>query len=164
MHIEQMHAGHWPQVAAIYSEGISTGQATFETSVPEWEEWDAEHVSGLRFVAIAENGRVAGWSAMSPVSDRCTYAGVGEVSVYVAPEFAGQGVGQRLLEQLISESERAGFWTLQAGIFPENMASLKLHEKCGFRVVGIREKPGKLNGEWKDVIFLERRSSVTGID
>jgi len=164
MRIEQMHADQWPQVAEIYNEGISTGQATFETSAPEWEKWDAEHVTGLRFVAIAENGKIAGWSAMSPVSDRCTYAGVGEVSVYVALEFAGQGVGQRLLGHLISESERAGFWTLQAGIFPENVASLKLHEKCGFRVVGVREKLGKLNGEWRDVIFLERRSSVTGID
>lgn len=162
--IEPMLDIHWPRVAEIYNEGIATGHATFQSTAPDWQTWNADHVQELRFVAKTESGEIAGWSALVPVSDRCAYAGVGEVSVYVASKFYGQGFGHALLQRLIDESEKLNYWTLQAGIFPENVASLKLHEKCGFRVVGIREKLGKLNGVWRDVVFLERRSNRVGLD
>ena len=151
----------WPAVSSIYAEGIAGGDATFESEVPSWEAWDAAHLRGHRLVA-EDDGRVVGWAALSPVSDRCVYGGVGEVSVYVARDAQGRGVGRALLERLVEKSERAGIWTLQAGIFPENAASVALHERCGFRVVGTRERLGHANGVWTDVVFVERRSDVVG--
>jgi phosphinothricin acetyltransferase len=160
MEIRDLRSLDWPEVAAIYEDGIRTGNATFETEVPSWESWDAAH-TGLRVVAELD-GKVAGWAALSPYSDRRCYSGVAEESVYVASRARGQGVGRALLEELIALSEAAGIWTLQAGIFPENEASLRLHLGCGFRLVGVRERIGELNGVWRDVLSLERRSEVTG--
>ncbi len=151
----------WPAVRAIYLEGIATGPATFQTEAPTWEAWDAGHVAGCRIVATAA-GPVLGWAALSPVSSRVCYAGVAEVSIYVAAAERGKGVGRPLLAALVGESERAGFWTLQAGIFPENAASLALHQRCGFRIVGRRERIGQLHGRWRDVVLLERRSAAVG--
>jgi L-amino acid N-acyltransferase YncA len=149
--------GHWEYVERIYVEGIATGNATFETSAPAWEAWDQGHLVDLRLVAVRAD-EVLGWTALSPVSDRCVYGGVAEESVYVAAAERGRGIGRLLLEELILRSEQAGVWTIQTGIFPENTASIRLHERVGFRVLGVREKLGKLNGEWRDVVFLERRS------
>jgi phosphinothricin acetyltransferase len=160
--VEPMRASDWPAVAGIYQQGIDTGDATFETRVPSWEAWDAGHLNAARLVA-REEGRVVGWAALSPVSDRCVYGGVAEVSVYVAGAARGRGIGRRLLEALAVASEEAGIWTLQAGIFPENEASLAIHRSCGFRVVGRRERLGRLAGEWRDVILLERRSRSIGV-
>ena len=157
--LRAMEADDWPTVARIYAAGIGTGHATFEQSVPSWAEWDADHLPTCRFVAETR-GRVHGWAALSPASGRCVYAGVAEVSVYVDPDAGGQGLGTELLRRLVEASEAEGIWTLQAGIFPENRASLRVHEKCGFRVVGVRERLGRLNGAWRDVTFLERRSPV----
>jgi phosphinothricin acetyltransferase len=158
-----MRADDWPQVRAIYLEGIATGDATFEQTAPEWEKWDAEHLPGLRVVARAkDHPEIFGWAALSAVSSRCVYAGVAEVSIYVAERARGMGVGGRLLSRLIADSEAAGIWTLQAGIFPENSASIALHQRAGFRVVGRRERPGQMNGRWRDVALLERRSSTVG--
>ena len=151
----------WPAVAAIYAEGIATRNATFETAVPSWEAWNASHQAEHRLVA-EESGRVVGWAALSPVSDRCCYAGVAENSVYVAAEARARGIGRALLEQLISATEAAGLWTIETGIFPENEASVALHERCGFRVVGVRKRLGQLDGVWRDVLLLERRSGVVG--
>jgi phosphinothricin acetyltransferase len=148
---------HWPGVRAIYEEGLSRGDATFETSAPEWGEWDRDHLSCCRLVAVAGSD-VAGWAALGPVSERCIYAGVAEVSVYVAEDYQRRGLGKELLDALIKESEPAGIWTLQAGIFPENEASMALHRACDFRIVGYRERIGQLDGVWRDVILLERRS------
>lgn len=153
----------WDDVRGIYLEGIATGNVTFETGVPSWEAWDAGHLAGARLVARVGD-RILGWAALSPVSDRCVYAGVAEASVYVAADARGKGVGRALLEALIAESERLGLWTLQAGIFPENAASLALFERCGFRRVGIRERIGKMGERWRDVALLERRSAVAGVD
>jgi L-amino acid N-acyltransferase YncA len=150
----------WPRVAAVYAEGIRTGNATFEPGVPSWEAWDAAHPE-LRLVAELD-GEVAGWAALSPVSDRCCYSGVAENSVYVAAHARGRGVGRMLLDELIARSEADGIWTLQAGVFPENKASMALHIACGFRVVGVRERLGELNGVWRDVFMLERRSEAVG--
>lgn len=158
--IRELVPTDWPDVAAIYAEGIATGDATFETELPSYELWDAAHTE-LRLVAADELG-IAGWAATSAVSDRCCYAGVAEVSVYVAARARGRGIGRALLAELAERSERAGTWTLQAGIFPENTASLRLHEACGFRVVGRRERLGELNGRWRDVLLLERRSQEVG--
>lgn len=160
--IHPMTAADWTAVAQIYADGIATGEATFETAVPTWEVWDQSHLPDCRFVARSEDGKIVGWAALSPVSGRCVYAGVAEVSVYVAPAAWGQGVGTQLLQTLVESSEAAGFWTLQAGIFPENEASVKLHEKLGFRVVGRRERLGQQHGRWRDVLFLERRSQKVG--
>ncbi|MBV9926299.1 MAG: N-acetyltransferase [Acidobacteria bacterium] len=162
--IEKMLPAHWPRVRAVYEEGLATGDATFETEAPEWERWDASHLRACRLVALAEGGRVAGWAALSHVSARKVYAGVAEVSVYVGAEFRGRGVGRALLKALVRESESEGVWTLQAGIFPENTASVALHEACGFRVVGRRERVGKLKGRWRDTLLLERRSQTVGVD
>lgn len=159
--LRPMTPADWPDVSRIYGEGIATGDATFETSVPSWESWDAAHLAEPRLVALAGD-RMAGWAALSPVSDRCAYGGVAEVSVYVAGDARGRGVGGLLLGELVAASERAGLWTLQAGIFPENVVSLALHERHGFREVGRRERLGKLAGRWRDVLLLERRSRVVG--
>jgi phosphinothricin acetyltransferase len=158
--VRELRPEDWPEVATIFEEGIRTGNATFETEVPSWEAWDAAHPE-LRLVAEIDR-ELAGWAAASPVSDRCCYRGVAEVSVYVTARFRGHGVGRALLEELALRSEAAGIWTLQAGIFPENKASLRLHLGCGFRVVGVRERLGELDGVWRDVLFLERRSRVVG--
>lgn len=147
----------------IYESGIATGMATFETIVPSWEKWNNEHLVFGRLVAI-DNNQVAGWAALSPVSGRCVYGGVAEVSVYVADNHKGKGIGKLLLQNLITESENNGIWTLQAGVFTDNIASVKLHEKVGFRVIGHREKIGKLKGSWKDNYILEKRSKIVGID
>jgi L-amino acid N-acyltransferase YncA len=160
--IETMSAGDWPAVQTIYEEGIATGEATFETNVPGWEEWDQNHLPDCRLVARRQ-GRVVGWAALTPVSRRRVYAGVAEVSLYVAASARGQGVGKALLEALVRASEEAGVWTLQAGIFPENTASIGLHSACGFRTVGIRERLGQLRGVWRDVVLMERRSEVVGL-
>jgi phosphinothricin acetyltransferase len=146
----------WPAVRTIYADGIETGNATFETEVPEFERWVATHPPEHRFVA-ARDGTVVGWVAAAPVSDRCAYAGVLEHSVYVDARERGQGIGRRLLETLIEHADSAGIWTIQSGIFPENVASVELHLRCGFRVVGTRERLGQLNGIWRDVLLMERR-------
>jgi L-amino acid N-acyltransferase YncA len=150
----------WPAVASIYQEGIRTGEATFETRVPTWDEWGAAHLDDHRLVASAGNA-IVGWAALAPVSERCVYAGVAEDSVYVTRSAWGNGIGRALLNDLVSGAEAAGIWTIQAGIFPENRASLRLHHGCGFRTVGLRERIGQLHGVWRDVLLLERRSSVT---
>ena len=159
--IDTLRPDDWPSVEAIYREGIATGLATFETVSPPWEQWDAAHRPDCRLVA-RDGERVLGWAALSPVSDRCVYAGVAENSIYIAAAARGQGIGKRLLGALVEASEAAGIWTLQTGIFPENAASLALHQACGFRIVGTRERVGQLHGVWKDVVFLERRSRVVG--
>jgi len=148
-------------VRTIYLEGIATGNATFEAGAPEWVAWDSGHVRNCRFVARAGDG-IVGWAALSLVSGRCVYAGVAEVSVYVAERARGRGVGKALLSALIAASEQNGFWTLQAGIFPENTASVALHQRAGFRIVGRRERIGAMNGHWRDTLLLERRSLITG--
>lgn len=152
----------WQAVQAIHREGIATGNATLEVDAPGWEAWDHDHLQTCRLVARQEN-RVVGWAALSPVSSRCVYGGVAEVSVYVATGWQGQGIGRHLLQSLVEESECAGIWTLQAGIFPQNAASISLHRACGFRTVGRRERLGQMNGIWRDVILMERRSSIVGI-
>jgi phosphinothricin acetyltransferase len=159
--INEMQPADWPFVRAIYLEGIATGNATFETEAPSWEEWDASHLGFARLVARDEDKLLA-WAALSPVSRRQVYSGVAEVSVYVAPNSRGKGVGRALLKQLITESERNGIWTLQASVFPENVATIALHRACGFREVGRRERISKLKGVWRDTILLERRSAAVG--
>jgi phosphinothricin acetyltransferase len=161
--IRPLEPADWEAVRDIYAEGIATGNATFETEVPDWETWDRTHLERCRFVGESDTG-LDGWSALSGVSDRCVYGGVAEVSVYVATESRGRGVGSALLRHLVTASEGAGFWTLQAGLFRENEGSLRLHEREGFRVVGCRERLGKLDGRWRDVLLLERRSERIGVD
>ncbi|MDQ3894481.1 MAG: N-acetyltransferase family protein [Actinomycetota bacterium] len=156
-----MATADWPTVAEIFRQGIETGDATFETAVPTWEEWNASHLRTPRLVARAER-TVVGWAALSPVSERCVYAGVAEDSVYVARDARARGIGRALLERLVREAEDAGLWTLQAGIFPENRASVALHQRCGFRIVGVRERLGQRAGVWRDVLLLERRSRGVG--
>jgi len=155
--LDSMKAEDWPTVRAIYAEGIATRNATFETQVPEWDTWDAAHLARCRLVA-REAGRVVGWAVLSPVSRRAVYAGVAEVSVYVAEAARGRGVGKTLLRALFAAAEDAGIWTLQGSIFPENRVSLALHQACGFRIVGRRERIGKLDGVWRDIVLVERRS------
>ncbi len=155
--IEALRAEHWPGVARVYAEGIATRNATFETEVPAWDVWDASHLPGHRFVALRD-GEIVGWAAVSPVSGRCCYQGVVENSVYVAESVRGQGVGRRLLEALIASTEAAGIWTIEAGMFPENEASIRLHERAGFETVGTHKRLGKLDEAWRDVLLLERRS------
>jgi phosphinothricin acetyltransferase len=142
---------------------LATGNATFETEVPEWEKWDNNHLRDCRLVARAK-GQVVGWIALSPVSNRCVYSGVAEVSLYVKASVRGQGIGKALLRAVIKESEYAGIWTLQGGSFPENIASIALQKSCGFREVGRRERIGQMDGVWRDVILMERRSKVVGIE
>lgn len=161
--IQHLTAGHWPDVARIYEAGIATGNATFQTEAPSWEAWEKAHRKDCRLIAVCE-GKVVGWAALSSVSARPVYAGVAEVSIYVDPAFRGQGVGDGLMKALIEESEARGVWTLQSGVFPENAASMRLHQKHGFRTIGIKERIGKMNSVWRDVAMLERRSRVAGID
>ncbi len=160
--IRLMTANDWNAVVEIYKQGIATGNATFQQTAPTWEEWDADHIKNCRLV-LEINNEVVGWAALTAVSGRCVYAGVAEVSVYVSELHRGKKIGRSLLEQLISESETEGLWTLQAGIFPENIGSIKIHEALGFRKIGYREKIGKMKGIWRDTVLLERRSAVIGI-
>jgi len=160
MEIVKMLPIHWEDVRTIYLQGIATKQATFQKEAPTWEEFDQAHLAELRYVSIID-GNVAGWAALSPVSSRKVYAGVAEVSVYVHEAYRGKGVGGVLLQKLITESEANTIWTLQSGIFPENLASIALHEKHGFRKIGYREKVAKMDGVWRDTLWMERRSKVT---
>jgi L-amino acid N-acyltransferase YncA len=160
--IAAIRSEDWPAIRNIYSEGIATGNATFETETPEWAKWDHWHLPECRLIA-RDSQRVLGWAALSPVSGRRVYSGVAEVSVYVAAAARGCGVGKRLLQSLIEQSERCGIWTLQAGIFPENVPSIALHKSCGFREVGVRHKLGQRDGMWRDVLLMERRSTTIGI-
>jgi L-amino acid N-acyltransferase YncA len=157
--VRDLRPGDWPEVSRIFAEGIATGNATFETGVPSWEDWDAAHLPEHRLVAERE-GDVVGWIALVPVSPRACYAGVAEVSAYVGERARGEGVGAELLAALVQSSERAGIWTLQTGVFPENETSLGLLRRFGFRVVGTQERIGRLHGVWRDVVLLERRSEV----
>jgi len=159
--IDGLKPSDWEAVRTVYLDGIATGLATFETTAPSWEKWDASHLPFGRLVARGDAG-VLGWAALSQVSDRCCYAGVAEASVYVGKDHRREGAGQALLEAVIDASEARGIWTLQAGIFPENAASLALVKKCGFREVGRRERLGRLAGVWRDVLMLERRSRKVG--
>ncbi len=166
--LDDMRSSDWDQVCRVYGEGIATGHATFEAGAPAWEEWDARHLPRPRLVARAGDC-VVGWAALSPVSGRCVYTGVAEISLYVGATYRGQGVGSALLAALIDASEKAGIWTLQGGIFPENAASLALVKKHGFREVGNREHLGRMTygeraGTWRDVVLVERRSRVTGVE
>lgn len=162
--IRPMEDRDGPQVLAIYQAGLDTGQASFETSAPDWEAFDAAKLPGHRHVAAdAVTGAVLGWVAAQPVSDRCVYAGVIEHSVYVHPEHWGRGIGAALLAALIASSEADGIWTIQSGVFPENAASLRLHERAGFRVVGTRERIGCHHGRWRDTVLIERRSRIAGL-
>jgi len=161
--IKTMLDSDWNSVKQIYQEGIATGNATFETEVPSWQEWNDSHLPQPRLVARS-GSEIVGWAAVSPVSERCVYGGVAEVSVYVSTSEAGKGLGTLLLNQLIIDSESVGIWTLQAGMFPENKASLIIHEKCGFRTLGVRQNLGKMNGVWRDVVVMERRSDVVGVE
>jgi L-amino acid N-acyltransferase YncA len=160
--ITAMRSDDWPAIRAIYAEGIATGNATFESETPDWAKWNQGHHQDCRLVA-QDSHRVLGWAALSQVSVRSVYSGVAEVSVYVAAQARGRGVGKVLLQSLIEHSERCGIWTLQAGIFPENVPSIALHKSCGFREVGIRQKLGQRDDVWRDVLLLERRSSKVGI-
>jgi phosphinothricin acetyltransferase len=171
LEIVPLRPSDWASVRRIFLEGIATGNATFETEAPDWETWDRAHRPDSRLLA-RDAGAVAsrktpfsvlGWAALTRVSQRRAYEGVAEVSVYVAAASRGRGVGRRLLEELVRASEAAGVWTLQAGIFPENGASLVIHEACGFRRVGVRERIGCLRGVWRDVVLLERRSATVGV-
>ena len=173
--IDRMTEHDWPVVREIYLEGIRTGHATFETQAPDWERWDMWHLNSCRFVALTRAGasdsarpsptprEVLGWAALSAVSSRCVYAGVAEVSVYVAERERGRKIGSSLMAALVEASEREGVWTLQAGIFPENVASVELHKRFGFRVVGTRKRIGQMNGLWRDTLLLERRSQIVGV-
>jgi phosphinothricin acetyltransferase len=161
--IDSMRPRDWDQVRAIYAEGIATGQATFETEAPDWERWDAGHLPECRLVARSRE-RILGWAALGPASKRKVYAGVAEVSVYVAASARGRGVGGALMKSLIEASERHGIWTLQSSVFPENQASLALHLRHGFRELGRRERIALLHGVWRDTVVLERRSRIAGVD
>jgi L-amino acid N-acyltransferase YncA len=160
--IEKMKDSDWPVIKFIYQEGIDTGDATFEIEAPDWEKWNEGHLSECRLVVRAGN-EIVGWAALSPVSGRCVYSGVAEVSLYIKSTARNQGIGKALLEAVVQESERIGIWTLQGGTFPENAASLAIQKACGFREVGVREKVGCMNGKWRDVILTERRSKIVGI-
>jgi len=162
MNIEPLTEKHWPEVKAIYESGIATGNAHFSLNVPGWDEWDHTHVKSCRFVAIAD-GKVLGWAALTAISDRCVFAGVAEVSVYVTEKARGKGVGKQLLGELVKESEKHNFWTVESRIFAENIASIKIHEQNGFRIIGRRERIGMLNGVWRDTVLLEKRSNNVGL-
>ena len=157
MLVKELTQNDWPMVREIYLAGLNTGNASFETTAPEWEAWDNNHLKHSRLVAEAK-GKIVGWGALSSVSGRCVYGGVAEVSVYIAQEARGKGIGEELLKALIESSESHQFWTLQSGIFQENEPSINLHEKCGFRMVGYRERIAQRNGVWHNVVLMERRS------
>jgi L-amino acid N-acyltransferase YncA len=161
--VSPMTAGHWPRVREIFREGVLTGNATFETVVPDWETWDRIHLPECRLVLLDEHGNVAGWAALQQVSRRACYAGVAEVSIYLGSVARGHGLGKMLLKALIDASEANGYWTLQAAMFPENIASVHLHRQSGFREVGYRHRVGKLHGAWRDVLLMERRSEKVGV-
>jgi len=160
--IVPMTGQDWQAVREIYSQGIATGNATFERSIPTWQKWDELHLPECRLVARSAD-KVLGWAALSRVSTRLAYQGVAEVSIYVDEQVHGQGIGSKLLGVLVRASEQHGIWTLQAGILPDNVASIRLHQRAGFRIVGVRERVGRMDGRWRDVVLMERRSSVTGI-
>jgi len=160
--LDRMTADDWKQVREIYLEGIATRNATIETEAPDWDEWDANHRPDCRLVARSDD-KVLGWAVLSPVSQRIAYLGVAEESIYVAASARGTGVGKALLAALIKESEEAGVWSLQAGIFPENTASIAVHKSVGFREIGVQERKGSLDGVWRDVVLMERRSEVVGV-
>lgn len=162
MTIAPLSSSDWSSVRSIYLEGIATGNATLETDAPSWEKWDSEHLTSCRLIA-KEGDTILGWAALSPVSGRCVYGGVAEVSIYIAESARGKGVGKQLFEQLIEESEKNELWTLQSGILQENITSIKLHEKCGFRIVGVRERIGQRDGIWRNVVLMERRSHKVGV-
>ncbi len=159
--ILQMTEKHWDAVRQIYGEGIATGKATFEESVPDWTQWDARHLPTCRLIA-SSGDTVLGWAALSRVSSRQVYKGVAEVSIYLAERARGRGIGLAMLTSLIAESERNGIWTLQAGIFAENATSIRLHQRAGFRIVGTRERIACLKGIWRDTVLMERRSAIVG--
>jgi len=159
MKIRDLRPADWPDVVRIYEEGMLTGNATFETKLPSWEAWDAGHLAEHRLVVTLDD-EVVGWAALSPYSDRECYRGVAEESIYIAESVRGLGFGRQLLAALVASTDAAGIWTLQAGIFPENEASIALHVALGFRVVGVRERLGCLRGTWRDVVLLERRSEM----
>ena len=162
--ISEMTESDWNQVSNIYFEGIKTGLATFQTDIPTWMDWNNSHIDSCRLVAVLGD-IVLGWCALSPASSRCVYAGVAEVSIYISEKYKGQGIGTDLLTNLIKLSEENGFWTLYSGIIRKNARSISLHEKCGFRRIGLREKVAKMNNEkWLDVILMERRSKTVGVD
>ncbi|MGO4918625.1 GNAT family N-acetyltransferase [Maribacter spongiicola] len=161
--IRTMLATDWESVANIYKQGIDTGMATFETNVPTFEAWDEAHMRTCRFIAESTS-EIMGWVALSPVSSRCVYGGVAEISVYISENSRGKGLGKLLLEHVISASEQEGIWTLQSGIFPTNYGSIKIHEATGFRMIGKRERVGRLHSKWVDNVLFERRSSIVGID
>jgi len=160
--LDKMEPADWEAVRRIYEEGIATGNATFQQQAPNWEEWNKVHLLHSRIIA-KEDGTILGWAALTPVSGRCVYAGVAEVSVYVSDKARGKGLGKKLLQKLIEESEANNIWTLQAGIFPENIASIKIHNASGFRTLGVRERIGQMNGIWRDTVLMERRSKITGV-
>ncbi len=162
METQLMQPNHWPDVKRIYEEGLATGNSSFETSAPEWDEWDKSHIQSSRLIAI-DKGQIIGWAVLTPVSSRRVYSGVAEVSIYIAGKARDKGVGKELLQHLIDHSESNRFWTLTAGIFPENKASIRIHEETGFRIIGTHEKIGQMNGKWRDTVLLERRSSKVGI-
>ena len=153
---------HWEAVKTIYEQGIATGNATFQTTASTYQSWDEGHIKTCRLVATLNN-EIVGWAALSAVSSRCVYGGVAEVSVYIATDSRGKSIGSMLLQELIKQSEQNNFWTLQSGIFPENKASIALHEKHGFRILGYREKIGKMDNLWRDTVIMERRSKTVGI-
>lgn len=163
MEIRPITKDNFSEVVDIYKQGLATNIATFQNDLPQWEDWNKGHLDFCR-ISIYENNKMLGWTALTPVSSRCVYAGVAEVSVYIAQKERGKGIGKILLNELIKQSEANGIWMLQSGIFSENQSSIKLHEKCGFRMVGYREKIGKKNGIWKDNILMEYRSKNIGID
>lgn len=160
MEIQVLKKKHYKDVAQIYSEGLDTGIATFETKVPAWKQFKKKFLKPGRFVAI-KDGKVIGWCALSPASKREVYKGVAESTIYIAADHRGKRVGRRLLNHLVIASKNAGFWTLQASIFSENKSSIYLHEQCGFRIVGIRERIGKRNGQWYNNILMENRNDIT---
>jgi len=162
-HVDEMRETDWDQTREIFVQGIATGNATFESNPPSWQQWDSSHLSYCRLVARGRDGHLLAWAALSRVSSRHVYRGIAEVSIYVRSDCRGQGVGGALITELIKHSEAAGFWTLQAHIFPENRGSLRLHRKAGFREVGRRERFGQMGGAWRDVLLLERRSQVVGL-
>ena len=157
-----MRVGDWPAVQEIHAQGIATGDATFDTEAPDWEQWDAGHLEACRLIARSSVGEVVAWAALSPVQRKSAYRGVAEGSLYVREDARGTGVGRKLSEAMVDAAEAAGIWTLELWIFPENRASIALCESLGFRIVGIRERIGKREGRWRDVIVMERRSDAVG--